>query len=294
MEEQKEQKNDSISIDESELNAIEDYWTEERMRNAIPLPALEISEKDLIKLKQKKKSNDDVESIEGKKFNYDSFNITPKDADVSKQPFCCAGKLFFTKPNGKDYTGSAEFCGDDQIVLTAAHCVRDHTTGAWFNKIMFYPAYANGGNEKFAVKIKTTRKKWVNNKKSEPFRYDYSFLVTNKKSKTGYLGWKTYNRYSEWTSIGYPLNYGNAEYMKEVKGDVASTKLGLIEMSNNPMTEGCSGGAWIGDLNSSDKRGGNYAIGLNSFFSRLKPGFMWSPKFDSKFEDLFNLAKSKI
>lgn len=289
-----EEKNDLLNIDETELKAVENYWTEERMKNAIPHPILEISDSDLEKLKHKKKSIRDIESVEGKKFNYDTFNITPKDADVSKQPFCNAGKLFFTKPDGENYMGSAEFCGNDQIVLTAAHCVRDHETGDWYKNIMFCPAYANGSKQKFAIIGKTTKQSWVNSKKKEPFHVDYSFLITNTKSKTGYLGWKTYNPYSNWTSIGYPLNYGHAEYMKEVKGDVASTKKGLIEMANNPMTQGCSGGAWIGDLNDSDKKGGNYAIGLNSFFNKKKPGFMWSPLFDSKFEELFNYAKSKL
>lgn len=293
MEENSKKKNGFDSLDDNELQTIENYWTEERMRNAIPHPIPEISEKRLKKLK-KKSSPNDMESMEGKKFHFDSYNITPTNADVTKQPYCNAGKLFFTKSDGKNYMGSAEFCGNHQIVLTAAHCVRDHTTGDWFTNILFFPAYANGGKEKFPIKLKFTPDNWYNKKKDEPFHLDYSFLTTNKKSKTGYLGWKTHSKYPEWTSIGYPKNYGNAEYMKEVRGDKASTKPGLIEMSNNPMTQGCSGGAWIGDLNSSDKRGGNYAIGLNSFFFPKKPGFMWSPLFDSNFEVLFNKAVSKL
>ncbi|WP_435412361.1 trypsin-like serine peptidase [Psychroserpens mesophilus] len=289
-----EEKNDLLNIDEAELTAIENYWTEERMRNAIPHPILEISDSDLEQFKTKKKSTTDIESVEGKKLNYDTFNITPKDADVSKQPFCNAGKLFFTKPDGRNYMGSAEFCGNDQIVLTAAHCVRDHITGDWYQNMLFCPGYANGCTQKFVIVGKTTKQGWANNKNKKPYHLDYSFLITKAKSKTGYFGWKTYNPYSRWTSIGYPSNYGHAEYMKEVKGDIASTKKGLIEMSNNPMTQGCSGGAWIGDLNDSDKKGGNYAIGLNSFGHKKKPGFVWSPLFDSKFEELYHYAKSKL
>ncbi len=289
MKEQKSNGNESISLEASELKQLDSYWTDERMEKAIPLPSPKISKEELDRLKEKFKANGIIESVEGYNAELESVAGTPEKANVKERPFWNGGKLYFTKPDGKDYVGSAEFCGDAHIVLTAAHCIRDNKTGEWYKNVVFKRAYDNGGGQKVEIKILTSKSAWHNGSGDKPYEVDYSFLVAKTKSGAGWLGWKTSIPYSNWTSIGYPKNYGKTKYMQKVTGSKGKVSGGVVEMLDNAMNGGSSGGAWIGDLTTSPV-GGNYAIGLNSFHYDAAPGNEWSPLFDDKFSNLYYYA----
>ena len=286
--------NDSFNIDEKKQNEITDYWTPERRKKAIPYPIPTVTKKEKDKLKKKNHSFEErIESIESyipdSKSESDTSDGEPTNANVKERPFWNGGKLFFTGSDGKDYVGSAQFCGQNNILLTAAHCIRDSETGEWYKNVRFYRAYNNGGGQHVKVAQLTTKSAWVTGVKEVNFQYDYSFLVTSTKSGAGWLGWKTGIPYSNWTAIGYPINYGSCKYMQKVVGTKGKGSGGVIEMLGNPMTNGCSGGAWIGDL-TIPHVGGNYAIGLNSY--TIHDGNIWGPLFDSGFSDLYYYAIS--
>lgn len=286
---QKTNENESVTFEKSELDQIESYWTEERMEKALPHPSPEVSKEELDKLKGKFKTSGVIESVEGYDSELGLLTGTPEKANVKERPFWNGGKIFFTKPDGKDYVGSAQFCGDAYIVLTAAHCIRDNKTGEWYKNVLFKRAYSNGGGQKVKIKTLATKSAWYNGSDSKPYDVDYGFLVATTKSGAGWLGWKTLIPYSNWTAIGYPTNYGNTKYMQKVTGSKGSASSGIVEMLGNPMISGCSGGAWIGDL-TTPHVGGNYAIGLNSFHYTSEPENEWSPLFDSGFSSLYYYA----
>ncbi|MFN8333609.1 MAG: hypothetical protein U0U09_00690 [Cyclobacteriaceae bacterium] len=282
--------NDSFTIIKKDLNEIDRYWTEERMAKAIPHPSPKVSKKMLARLKKKINVTGIVESVEGSDVNQKNAGTKPQRANVKKRPYWNGGKIFFTKPNGEDYVGSAQFCGDAYIVLTAAHCIRDNKTGAWYKNVVFRRGYHDGGGQKITIKTLTTKAAWHNGTDNLPFEFDYSFLVAKTKSGAGWLGWKTLIPYSTWTAIGYPVAYDKGKYMQEVTGSKGNNnEPGLVEMLNNPMGPGCSGGAWIGEL-STPHSTGNYAIGLNSFHFESQPNNEWSPLFDSSFSNLYRFA----
>lgn len=166
---------------------------------------------------------------------------TPAEADVTVSPYRYGGKLYFRK-NGVLYVGSAQFVGEHNILLTAAHCVRDNATGTFFTDFIFYRAYKNGGYAKrFLINACGTKAGWVN---ATPARqYDYAFLRTTEASDVGHLGYKTLESEGSWTAFGYPQNYGNNQIMQAVAGTRGQVANGRVEMLGNPMRSGNSGGA---------------------------------------------------
>ncbi len=71
--------------------------------------------------------------------------------------------------------------------------------------------------------------------------------------------------------------------MQTFTGDMTNNQLQRNKMNNNPMGNGCSGGAWI-----TSKNGFYYAVGLNSYHDRRNPNVEWSPWFDSKTQQLLD------
>ncbi len=278
-----------INNDQNMLQT-EKYWTEEKMNKAIPLPLPEVSDEKLEELlkgnKESEKSNEnqEIKSMEGAGAETMTPGV-PVQANVSERPFWNGGKLFFTKPDGKDYSCTAEFVGQNNILLTAAHCVRDGETGAWYKNFIFRRAYSDGGGQKVGWSCAMAYYMWA--KPPMNFKYDYAFIHTNAISGAGWLGWKTQIPYTSWTAIGYPQNYGSNQYMYKVDGDKGPISSGVVQMNNNPMNFGASGGSWIAEL-TTPHVGGNYAVGLNSFISTSNPGKMWGPLFDNEFVNLYN------
>lgn len=289
---------DIIHFDDNDLAAVESYWTDERMANAIPVSMPEISQEELARLKKKATAIQAEETRSVDSFDPDSdSDDTPTDlegaaksrANVKKRPFWNGGKFFFTKSDGKDYAGSAQFCGSPYIILTAAHCVRDNVTGDYYTNFMFRRAYKNGGGQKVSIKKAVTQAGWVTGSNIVAYDLDYSFMVANKESGAGWLGWQTNIPYSSFTAIGYPSNIEKGKYMQQFTGQLSTNAGGVVSMLNNPMGPGCSGGAWIGDL-TIPHVGGNYAIGLNSYSVSGQTDTEWSPLFDSAFADLYYAA----
>ncbi|WGZ32828.1 hypothetical protein [Xylella fastidiosa] len=106
-----------------------------------------------------------------------------------------------------------------------------------------------------------------------------------------------------WTAIGYPVNYGHKGFfLQKVNGskgkifDFVDSQGNVIskvvQMLDNPMLEGSSGGAWIAKLNASKKGYGNYAVGLNSFGYTEEPTITYGPYFDKKVFKLLNKVKN--
>ncbi len=62
-------------------------------------------------------------------------------------------------------------------------------------------------------------------------------------------------------------------------------------MLDNPMRDGSSGGAWIDNLNTRSRGGGNYVVGLNSYYLPKEPSIIYGPYFDEKVFELLNKVK---
>lgn len=294
---------ESISILEISKSAreIEEYWTEERMENAIPMPNPEISEEEFQRLintpqEEESKSQEESKSVESSFVGESEVIVytagVPTRANVNERPFWNGGKFFFTKPDGGNYVCSAEFVGSNRVIMTAAHCLRSKDTGEWYSNFLFRRAYENGGGQAVGWKCAALWSDWfVGSDKPYNWKRDYGFLYADRDSGAGWLGLRTHIPYSTWTAIGYPSNYGSNKYMYKVDGSKGTVGNGIVEMKDNPMRSGNSGGAWIGDL-TTPHVGGNYAIGLNSFHGS-DPTSEFGPYFDSNTFRLFEFAKNQ-
>lgn len=284
--------NETNRQEDDELREAEEYWTDERMREAEPIEPPPPPPPDEIRRKMEEEGPpgppaDAVIAPPGEARG--RLRGTPYAADSDQRPYWNCGGMFFTKPDGTDWRGSGAFVGSGRIVLTAAHCVRDGTSGAWFKNVVFYRGYVGHwwgkGGQKVGVRCLGTKAAWVNGNNGN-YVYDYSFCYTSDESGAGWLGLALGVPYSSWTSAGYPGNYGDGKDMYAVAGDKGQVGGGLVQMLGNPFEGGASGGPWIGDLSNQYKPDGNMAIGVNSFI--YGDGNMWGPYFDFATYDLYN------
>ena len=252
--------------EEGQLRAA-DYWTEERVRNAAPMDA-----------------NAPAGFLQEAEANSGAGEVV--QADTSKPPYSAAGKLLFTM-GGKDYWGAAQFCCRDgapkNLILTAAHCLRDMDSGEWADNVAFDLGSAPMAGVRYVPVALALKSMWHREK---DFRWDYGFLVVSKKKAAGFsLGYRINASPCSAVSIGYPSDYGLGEYMQSVKGSVAAASSGILQMQGNPMGTGCFGGAWI-------IGGTNTAISVNAFNIAGSAYAEFGPALDEKFDNLVEYAMS--
>jgi V8-like Glu-specific endopeptidase len=251
---------------DEEVESAKEYWTPERMNEAKPYVMPSLSSEQLQELVQQDKQAGIIQNRRPVIMQDDpslkGIQGTPQVADVNQRPFWNGGKFFFTTPDGANFTGSAEFVGANNMVMTAAHCVIDPFSGASYKNLMFYRAYNNGGGQKFGPLHAGTWDAFYQNKVKTP--WDYAFIKTVDLSGAGWLGLQLHLPYSSCTAVGYPGNFGNAQQMYKVVGNLGSNQGGVVIMNGNPMTGGASGGAWIGALSPNYGPYNNMAISLTS------------------------------
>lgn len=213
----------------------------------------------------------------------------PYIADLSRVPFQSGGRLMFLDADGDESWCTAEFAGAGNILLTAAHCVRDPENGDWNTNFLFERVYGGVDSEVFQIAEMTVRSEWHDGENPDPV-YDYAFLVAERDYDSPlkvYYG----DAGDDLTSFGYPINYGGGHVMYAVHGYLSTRTAGLNLMRDNPMRHGSSGGAWV---KTDEKTGpGTLVYGLNSHAADGIPEAVWSPVLDQTTEALFNYATTK-
>ncbi|TNW24066.1 trypsin-like serine peptidase [Xylella fastidiosa] len=293
----------------AEMEAAENYWTEDRMRAAKPISMPRISQDELSRMEAETKFRNSLPINKKQKsivieaspnVNEEHWDHSlpgmkttagvPEEADVNHRPFWNAGKIYSTDPvNNSDYVCTAEFVTSNHVLMTAGHCLMD-SNGHWRENIVFLPRFR--GKEKFkksGTSCKAVPNGLINEQGNYNFNKDYGFIVAYREGP-GWFGLKTNIPYNNWTAIGYPRNYGNVKYLQRVDGSKGRVYNSIVEMKNNPMEEGSSGGAWIGELNTTDQVRGNYVIGLNA--ASNNNSIVFSPYFDNNILNILNKVKS--
>lgn len=280
-------------FDEDETAAAVEYWTDERMANAKPLRRVLTLEEheEAIKRGMAEEPTPTTTAIEPSP-PLSGLPGVPHEADVEAEPYMVAGKFYFTKPDGVDFVASAQIVGNSHTLMTAAHCVvgADKFNGKYFTKLLFKRAWDKNnpglsqsiGITQVCVDTRYYSSGTANNS------FDYAFLALEEKADSIYTFMRYYPGHPTFdvTAIGYPENYGNSDFMYAVTGTaIANYESNIVEMSDNPMGEGCSGGAWFTCIESV-----YYAVGLNSYGSDLHPNRQYSPLFTNDTSDLLNYA----
>lgn len=248
------------------------FWTPERLRQARPF------EREEIAIEAEPRTAEEPE-------NEASGDVAPQQrgvperADITTYPFTCAGRVHVNVSDTHLYLGSGQVVGHKKILLTAAHVVINASTGEPYDSIAFHRAYADGNSPQVLV---ATRVAWWKSvfvdAKSD---WDYAFLLLDNECAAGHLGLETYTvPAAGWTSIGYPGNYDNNRFLYRVEGGDGGRYDHAIKMSDNPMQQGSSGGAWLHKASN--------VIGVNAHFAEGAPR-MHGPEFDEKAMELFRM-----
>jgi hypothetical protein len=213
--------------------------------------------------------------------------------DVNSVPLIFAGKMFFSKPDG-DYMCSAQFISKN-VLLTAAHCVRDDKSGDFWQNITFFLQYDKGrSSAKYTQKCVATFNGWVQ-PGNEKYLSDFAMILVNEDSKTGWFGtqWDWQGAYNKATKIGYPVGISEGEVIQVLPGPISIAE-GIVELRHGDPNEqgGSSGGAWIGDYDTQGSPDLNHIISVESFGYDGKPGVDYGPYFDSRVKKLFDYVSN--
>lgn len=258
----------------------------------LPMPIVDITDRPLEQATPFAPQALDVQPVEPVDVPDNQVQTTPKgspntSSDNSFSPKIAGGRLNVTLANGKSGHCSAQFVGDTEVILTAAHCVYDARFGGgtgtgWINDLEF--VHSHGGTSPSPSfhdwSCVAIFKGWT---LDDP-RMDYAFV----KLRSGIgrslgLARSTFAT-TDATSIGYPSNI-NSNIMSYVNSDIISTNLysGTLRHTPNPFGKGASGGAWV------DTR---YAESVNSFLNTANPNTMYGPILTQETLELFDFVKN--
>lgn len=251
--------------DGNALLKVENYWTEERMKKAIPAETV-------------------MPSFEGFGATISEEEIPEVEvehADVTVSPFNAGGRLFFTR-GGYDYRASAQFCADKRIILAAAHSIYAPKEGEWASNIVFKRAYDSGKcAQSIPIVARTIKSKWS---ETGLIPYDYAFLTTDILCGVEPLDYEINFNKGNVVSYGYPSNFDKGEKMNKVimnTGEAMTTEGSLALAMYSPMGTGVSGGAFV-------KEGTKTIV---SVASRANGQKVCGPLLDEQFISLLNYAK---
>jgi len=285
----------SHKISESEAEILA-YWTPERMQSAIPMPLeRDVSSGQIGEPVGPDGPPDFTKPSEGlNKMTQDNDSLllgAPVPvANPNTYPWSVIGKVFFTR-GGLNYVCSGTAVNSN-TVLSAGHCV--YSAGVWATSFAFYPAWPTT-TPAFAATRLYTSSAWV----SGSYSGDYSAATFGTVAKFNALGWwgTTWNAAivsgTPFIAYGYPQAApynGNVKYQASggaVVPQIPVVNAGTVEMYENSMTGGCSGGPWA-----NQNIGANYANGVNSFGYGGWSGYMYSPYFDTAFGSWINYVIS--
>jgi hypothetical protein len=254
--------------------AVVDYWTAERMRNAIPAER--------------------ARGGSAKAKPTASFSSYEYPGSYTTYPASTHGKVFFTL-GGVNYvcSGTAVNSSNRSVVWTAGHCVNEGP-GAYATNWAFVPAYRDGSRPfgTWTARALVTSSAWAN---QGDISYDVAGAVMNTSGAsalTDVVGGRgiafNYNRNQFFTSFGYPA----APPFTGQRLWVCESNLLTSDPTTSPqtmgigcdMTGGSSGGGWIV---------GGAVHSLNSYGYRTQKNVMYGPYQGSVAQSVYNTASTR-
>lgn len=185
------------------------------------------------------------------------------------------------------------------VLLTAAHCVRDDNTGLFFKNFVFDLEYKAGGLlHRYGYRCAATKNGWVTavaqNAGVDHYDYDYAMILTTERSMTGWLGvsWNWRNSgFTTATKIGYPSGLQGGQIIQVDLGPLSFTNWdeNIASLVHGKPQEqgGTSGGAWIHDLAwSSGDQNKNHVISVSSHTRGGIESTIYGPYLDDGYKDL--------
>src|SRR5215468_9562112 len=239
------------------------------------------------------------------------MRLAQNDADLSSTgnpstaPLKWSGLLLnkdIVSPDAKKYEGrcTAQFISAS-VLLTAAHCVQDYKTGAWFDigKMYFLLQYQNLDFSRAYRPLCFSRFDGWFPKSADALQsrsqWDFAMILIEGQSLTGHFNWEInwVGKYHRATMTGYPNALLKGQIVQHAQGSLASVsgRQNLVSLSrpDHPnLREGTSGGAWVVNFDKSEEARYNLVIGVTSYYELSSPGVMFGPYLTSDYKNLFD------
>jgi len=217
------QPNKVLVAGQADAEADAEYWTRERRDNAIP---------------------DDGGALEDSA-KPRAPTVTER-VNVAVAPYKYGGKLFYTR-DGNDYSASAQFVAEDNVLLAAAHSMWRGDKFA--QNVVFYRAYENGAGTRFVVDQAVVLTDWVpispNPPSVDKSALDYAALRTTENSDAGKFTLSKDGTFTAVSMMGYPGNFDGGNYMNKQDSNKLAQVGGTYLAAPTEFGTGASGGAWI-------------------------------------------------
>lgn len=286
-----------------------EYWTPERMANAIPVetPAAPNTDTEAPESIDPDYTSEADEEVVVEPTEATDSHLYPSPAAPPPVTNFTAtnGKVFYQNAtNGRNYvcSGSAINSGSKRLVSTAGHCVHGGPGGIWHQNWIFVPAYFQGSQPYGAFSANTLRTftDWINYGESgRGFNSDVAFVTTYSNASgsrvvnaVGCHGlWSGDSRAFDVSLFGYPANLNDGQRMRACWGTSGSRWIGHYHFSSISGCDfggGASGGPWLYQY--SNNTGLGYLRTVNSVGPRGSTAYIAGPYFDSRVVNLYNTA----
>lgn len=286
------------AVTTAQAEAVADFWTPERMRQAKPMDQLEVSSPGVLGTVPSGRPavvaatpGPSAAAVTPMAFPNGGSAWTGGGAVVNT-----TGRVFFTyQGRTASCSGSAVTSANKSTVMTAGHCVK--LDGAFHTNWTFVPAY-NNGNAPFgtwSARQLLATPQWV---ATENINYDIGAAVVNALNGallTDVVGGQgvAFNqaRGQNMYAFGYPAAapYDGTRLIY-CSGRVFNAFLSNgIGMTCN-MTGGASGGPWF--LSFSEAAGTGLVNSVNSYKINFFPTWMFGPYFGTDAQNVYNTAQA--
>jgi hypothetical protein len=197
------------------------------------------------------------------------------------------------------------------VVLTAAHCVQDSKTGAWYDvkKMYFLAQYQNKSFSQsyravcasrfdgwWPIQLRSQNTEERNRASQNRFQWDYAMILVDRDSVTGHyknwaVEWK--GKYQDATVTGYPAAMLRGEIIQKAHGEIyfpnfTMPNIAALRHNNSDLTQGASGGAWVANFSKQDDAEHNVLIAVSSFIMKEQSGVFFGAYPTSAFRRLFD------
>ncbi|CAF3592473.1 unnamed protein product [Rotaria socialis] len=267
---------------ESHIRSIIDYWTPERMALAHSMDLLIVNSSNVLKtIAEKPRQRAAIRrSVPGTLVGGSSQSRS------STLP-SAVGKFFF-EMNHADYVCSASvvIADNQDMLLTAGHCVYDFDTQSWGENFIFVPRYTSGSRPlgSWVWRKVATLNGW---RQYEDYDYDVAVVLVETNSNgehidefTGSLGMTSnWKKHAFVNVFGYPVRINNGQTMSMCTGTTSASALNGFNGVELPcrLGGGSSGGPWIQEYDTGKRNG--YQTSVVSFGFGDRPNISFAPYF---------------
>lgn len=272
-------------------SALREFWTNQRLNDAQPMPVPVIEPRALSPVNPEAPKSGVLRSGQAKE---QSRSVARMSGNVATRPLYWAGRLVFNTDAGA-MTCSAQFVAPG-ILITAAHCVQNDKTGQWFTNFIYQHQLNRDQARTFLTECTAAYRGWVSADNSR-WTWDFAMIKLNGGTDLGHFGteWGWWGNYNTAPKIGYPAAIENAKVIQVEFGQLITgwdPKIVGLKHGNPRNAEGSSGGAWVGRYETrGDDTTANRVISVTSHHMGEDRGTSFGPYWNDNLLQLMNYAK---